>query len=47
MCSRHTDGVAAASRQDLLELLLPNVLEVQDSACYCLALGDIYLLFAP
>ncbi len=47
LCSSHVAGVAAASRQDLVELLLPNILQVQDSACSCLALRDIYFLFAP
>ena len=37
----------AASRQDLVELLLPNMLKVQDSACSCLALRDIYLRSPP
>jgi len=48
LCSRHVGGVVAASRQDLVELLLPNILAVQDSACSeaSLALNTIKLLFA-
>ena len=48
LCSSYIDGVAAASRQELVELLTSfDILEVQTSACSCLVLRDVYLLFVP